>query len=295
MQGTKDKGRMTALHFRDRTLSLAHPLLMGIVNVTPDSFSDGGRFFSSETAIAHAMKLIQEGADILDIGGESTRPGSLPISLEEELERVLPVVEGLAKTNVPLSIDTSKAGVARRCLQAGAHMINDVTALRGDPDMAAVVREFNAAVVLMHMQGTPETMQVAPHYDDVVAEITAFFEERIRFATAVGIAKERIVLDPGIGFGKTRDHNLQILARMAEFQTLELPVLLGVSRKGFLGRLLDRPVEDRLPASLAAVCYPLAQNAVQIVRVHDVKETRDVITVFEAIGRFDVGQAAGLP
>jgi dihydropteroate synthase len=272
-------------HLADRVLQLTDsPLVMGIVNVTSDSFSDGGRFLAPDAALAHAQELVGQGADILDIGGESTRPGSQPISLEEELHRVIPVVEGLAEqTRVPVSIDTSKAGVARTCLERGVHIINDVTGLRGDPALAEVLAAHNAGVIVMHMQGTPAMMQQAPHYNDVVAEISSFFEERLHAAVSAGIARERIVLDPGIGFGKTREHNLEILARLDEFQRLGRPVCLGVSRKGFLGRLLgERPTEHRLAASLAAVCYALERGAIQVVRVHDVRETCDAITVYSA-------------
>jgi dihydropteroate synthase len=272
------------LHLPDRILSLDRPLVMGIVNVTPDSFSDGGQHVSTDAAVAHALALVEQGADVLDIGGESTRPGSLPVSLDEELARVLPVVAALkARTAVPLSIDTSKAEVARQCLAAGAHLINDVTALRGDPDMAEVVRGNGAAVVLMHMQGTPATMQQHPHYDDVVAEVGQFFEERLHTAANRGIAAQRTVLDPGIGFGKTAVHNLQLLARLDQFQRLGRPVCLGVSRKGFLGKVLDRPLPRRLASSLAAACYALSRGAAQLVRVHDVEETRDAVNLFEAL------------
>jgi dihydropteroate synthase len=266
------------------------PLVMGIVNVTPDSFSDGGRYASATTAVPHALELVRQGADILDIGGESTRPGAGPVSQEEELRRVVPVVEALAsQTQVPLSIDTSKAEVARACLERGARIINDVTALRGDPGMAGVVRDQRAGVILMHMQGTPATMQEAPHYDDAATDIAAFFKERLHAALCAGIAREAVALDPGIGFGKTREHNLEILARLGEFQGLGRPICLGVSRKGFLGRLLgERPSEQRLPASLAATCFAMGQGSVQVVRVHDVQATRDAITVYEALGTFSV-------
>jgi dihydropteroate synthase len=271
---------------RDRVLDIGpRPLVMGIVNVTPDSFSDGGLHFSSSAAVTHALELIRQGADILDIGGESSRPGAAPVPLDEELRRVLPVIEALAKqTTTPLSVDTCKAEVARSSLTAGAHVINDITALRGDPDMAGVVKQFGAGVILMHMQGTPQTMQRAPHYDDVVAEVGRFLEERLQDAVDFGIARERVALDPGIGFGKTSAHNLELLARLDKFQRLGRPVCLGVSRKGFLGKRLGRPVERRLAGSLAAVCYALGRHAVQIVRVHDVAETRDAVTVYEAIG-----------
>jgi dihydropteroate synthase len=255
---------------------------MGIVNVTPDSFSDGGQFAQAEAAVAHGLELVRQGADLLDIGGESTRPGAVPVPLEEELRRVVPVVQALAtQVAVPLSVDTSKAEVARQCLSAGAQIINDVTALTGDPDMAEVVRAFQAGVILMHMQGTPATMQQNPHYEDVVGEIARFLEERLQVIATMGIPADRAVLDPGIGFGKTAAHNLEILARLEEFQRPGRPVCLGVSRKGFLGRRLgDRPVHRRLAGALGVACYALSRQAVQIVRVHDVEETQDALTMF---------------
>jgi dihydropteroate synthase len=273
-------------HLPDRVLTIGvRPLVMGIVNVTPDSFSDGGLHASAEAAVAHGLRLVEQGADLLDIGGESTRPGSAPVPMEEELARVLPVVQGLrGQTAAPLSVDTSKAAVARACLAAGAQVVNDVTALRGDPDMAGVVRDARAGVVLMHMQGTPATMQLDPRYDDVVADVARFFQERLQAAADVGIAAGRVVLDPGIGFGKTAAHNLHLLARLETFQQFGRPVCLGVSRKGFLGRLLgDRPVGQRLAGSLAAVCHAMARRAVQVVRVHDVAETRDAVMTLAAI------------
>jgi dihydropteroate synthase len=271
---------------RDRTLDLGRrPQVMGIVNVTPDSFSDGGQHFTPAAAVAHGLTLVQQGADILDIGGESTRPGAAPVHPDEEERRVLPVVRALAEqTTVPLSIDTSKAVVARACLKAGAHIINDVTALRGDPGMAPTVRDHGAGVILMHMQGTPQTMQQDPRYEDVVAEVGRFLEERLQAAADLGIAEGQVALDPGIGFGKTGTHNLQLLARLEGFQRFGRPVCLGVSRKGFLGKRLGRPVERRLAGSLAAVCYALGRKAVQVVRVHDVEETFDAIQVYAAIG-----------
>jgi dihydropteroate synthase len=277
-------------HLPDRVLPTdGRPLVMGIVNVTPDSFSDGGQFRSAAAAVAHGLRLVEQGADLLDVGGESTRPGAEPVPLDEELRRVLPVVGGLlARTGVPLSVDTSKAEVARACLRAGAQVVNDVTALRGDPDMAAVVRDAGAGVVLMHMQGTPATMQQAPHYDDVVAEVAAFLQERLHAAADLGIAAARVVLDPGIGFGKTRDHNLQLLGRLADLQNLGRPVCLGVSRKGFFGRLLQgRPPEGRLAASLAAACHAVTRRAAQILRVHDVVETRDAVAILAAIAEWE--------
>jgi dihydropteroate synthase len=276
---------MNEWHLPDRVLDLApRPLVMGIVNVTPDSFSDGGQFASAEAAVAHGLELVRQGADLLDVGGESTRPGAAPVSPEEELRRVLPVVEALAgRAAVPLSVDTSKAEVARRCLRAGAHIVNDVTALAGDPAMPEVVRDHKAGVILMHMQGTPATMQLAPHYDDVVNDIARFLEERLQAAAAQGIGRQRVVVDPGIGFGKTGAHNLEILARLEELRRLGRPVCLGVSNKGFLARLLGRPVGERLAGSLAAVCYALRRRAAQVVRVHQVRETRDAVDLFAAI------------
>src|SRR5262245_32104383 len=264
---------------RDRTLHFdRRALVMGIVNVTPDSFSDGGRLPSADAAIEHGLRLVDEGAYLLDVGGESSRPGAAPVALDEESRRVLPVVEGLARrTAVPLSVDTSKAEVARRCLEAGAHVINDITALAGDPAMPAVVQSFRAGAILMHMLGTPQTMQQDPHYDDVIADIERFFEARLQALAQQGIAGEQVVLDPGIGFGKTVEHNLEILARLAEFGPLGRPVCLGVSRKGFLGKLLGRDLGDRLAGSLAAAAYGVSLGAAHLVRVHDVKETRDVV------------------
>jgi dihydropteroate synthase len=257
---------------------------MGIVNVTPDSFSDGGRFLDPEAAIAHGERLVREGADMLDVGGESSRPGSAPISVEEELERVVPVIRGLAtRTSVPLSVDTCKAEVARQALEAGAHVVNDITALTRDPDMAEVIRSFRAGVVLMHMQGTPVNMQVNPTYADVVAEVAAFLQARLQAIADLGIAATQVVLDPGIGFGKTLEHNLELLARLDGLGKLGRPVCLGVSRKGFLGRLLNRPVDERLAGSLAVACHALLRGTAQILRVHDVGPTRDVVSVLDAL------------
>ncbi len=276
---------MRSWHLRDRTLDLdARCLVLGIVNVTPDSFSDGGRYAVPDAAVAHGLELVRQGADLLDIGGESTRPGSQPVALEEELRRVVPVVEELARQGeVPLSIDTSKAAVARACLEAGASVINDVTGLRGDPDMPAVARKFGAGVIVMHMQGTPTTMQVAPHYDDVVIDLLRYFEERVQSLAGQGVAPEQLALDPGIGFGKELTHNLQLLARLDTFQQLGRPVCLGVSRKGFLGTLLGRPADQRLAGSLAVAAYALAHGAAQILRVHDVAATRDLVLMWETL------------
>ena len=269
----------------DRTLALGrHPLVMGILNVTPDSFSDGGRFSGVEDAVAHGLELIEQGADILDIGGESTRPGAIPVPEDEELRRVLPVIEKLAKqTAVPLSVDTYKAGVARASLAAGAKIINDITALGGDNAMPDVVRTARAGAIVLHMQGTPATMQIAPTYEHVVKDVFLFFEARLQALTDLGIGREQLAFDPGIGFGKKHEHNLALIARLEEFQRLGRPICLGVSRKGLLGKALDRPVHERLAGSLAVLSYTMSLGAVQIIRVHDVKETRDVVAMFEAI------------
>jgi dihydropteroate synthase len=269
----------------DRTISFAGKLcVMGIVNVTPDSFSDGGQHATTETAVAHAEKLLEEGADILDIGGESTRPGALPVPLEEELRRVVPVIKELAKrTAVPLSVDTYKAEVARQSCAVGASIINDVTGLLGDKDMVQVAQDAKAGLIVMHMQNTPATMQVNPHYKDVVKEVGEFFRRRLEALEESGIPKQRIVLDPGIGFGKTVAHNLSLLARLEAFQKLGLPVLLGASRKGFMGKLLNRELSQRLPASLAVVCFTRMKQSAQIFRVHDVQATCDVLKVIEAL------------
>jgi len=270
---------MHAWALRDRTFSIGpRALILGIVNVTPDSFSDGGKFYGQDAAISHGLALIEQGADLLDIGGESTRPGSHPVSIDEEIGRVLPVVNELVKRGgVPISVDTSKAVVARRALESGAQVINDVTALTGDPAMPEVIAKYQPGVILMHMQGTPTTMQNDPRYDDVVADILAYLNARIQDTVALGLPIEKIAIDPGIGFGKTRSHCLELLARLAEFRALHRPLCLGVSRKGFIGKVVDRPEGERLIGSLAIVADALAHNAAQIVRVHDVKETRDVV------------------
>ena len=261
------------------------PLLMGVVNVTPDSFFDGGRFLDVDSAVAHAVRLVEEGADLLDVGAESTRPGADIVNEAEECRRAIPAVAAIARAvTVPISIDTSKAGVAREALDAGAVLVNDVTALRGDPAMVDVVAKTGAGIVLMHMQGTPRTMQQAPHYDDVVGEISEFFEERIRFAIAHGIVRRQIILDPGIGFGKLLVHNLTLLAQLRCFEQFECPLLVGVSQKAFLGQLVDRPVQERQWATAAAVAMAVDRGA-GILRVHDVKAMKDVVQVAAAISR----------
>jgi dihydropteroate synthase len=261
----------------------ARPLVMGIVNVTPDSFSDGGKFHDPSAAVAHGLRLAEDGADILDIGGESTRPNATPVSVEEELRRVVPVVAELVKrTAVPISIDTMKAEVARACLDAGACIVNDVAGFR-DPDMTAVAKAFGAGVVVMHMRGTPQTMQQNPQYADVVAEVDAFFAERIATLTAAGLDPEAICLDPGIGFGKTLDHTLAQLRHLGTHLHHGRPICLGVSRKGFLGQLTGRDRPDRMAGTLAVSCFALAQGAVHVLRVHDVAPHRDAVAVWRAV------------
>ncbi len=259
---------------RDRMIDCAaRPLIMGILNVTPDSFSDGGAYFDPAAAIARGLRMAEEGADILDIGGESSRPGAAPVAPEEERRRVEPVVSALARaTRCLISVDTTKASVADAALRAGAHIVNDIAALRGDPEMARTARAHGAGVVLMHMQGTPQTMQAAPHYGDVASEVRAFLEERIDAARAAGLSDEQLVIDPGIGFGKTVAHNVALLADLSSFAALRRPILVGVSRKSFLGALTGRPVADRLAPSLAAMAFAFARGA-HIARVHDVKES----------------------
>jgi len=259
-------------------------LIMGILNVTPDSFSDGGRYTTVEAAVAHAQRLVEEGADILDIGGESTRPGADPVPLDEELRRVIPVVQAVrqALPEVCISVDTYKARVAREALESGADMINDVSALRFDPEMASVVAEGDVPVVLMHMKGTPKTMQQNPTYGDVVREILAFLRERIEFAVSQGIARDRIIVDPGIGFGKRPEHNTEILQRLGELRELGRPILLGTSRKSFLGALTKRPVEKRLEETIASVVVGVLRGA-DIVRVHDVAPMKHALAVADAV------------
>ena len=261
-------------------LSLARPLVMGVVNITPDSFSDGGRFFDPAAAIAHAHRLMEEGADLIDLGAESSRPGAAAmVSAEEELRRLLPVLQGLR--DLPLSVDTVKPEVMRVALAEGAAMINDINALRA-PGALAAVAASDAAVCLMHMQGTPGTMQLAPRYADVVAEVKAFLQERVESACAAGIAPERVVIDPGFGFGKTLEHNLELLRRLHEFAALGVPVLAGWSRKSSLGTITGKPAGERLAASIAAALIA-AQNGAAILRVHDVAATRDALAVLIAV------------
>jgi dihydropteroate synthase len=263
------------------------PIVVGVINVTPDSFSDGGAFLDPKLAVAHGRRLAAEGAHVLDVGGESTRPGAEPVSEAEELRRVLPVLEGLEHAGVRLSIDTSKAAVARAAVLAGATIVNDVTALRADPEMAAVVGGGAngcdvCILTLMHMRGDPRTMQDDPQYDDVVSDVKAFLEERMAFAVAEGVDEGRIWLDPGIGFGKTIDHNLELLARLDEIVALGRPVVVGTSRKSFLGRIAGRPdAADRVPGTIATNVLALAHGA-RVFRVHDVAQARDALLVAAA-------------
>jgi dihydropteroate synthase len=261
------------------------PLVMGILNVTPDSFSDGGRFLDRDRAVRHALSMCEEGAEVIDVGGESTRPGSEPVALQDELDRVIPVVEAITdETDVPVSIDTQKAEVAGQALSAGARIINDVSALRTDDAMAGVAARTGAAVVLMHMQGTPETMQKEPQYDDVVADVCGWLGNRIDAATRAGIDRGRILVDPGFGFGKRLEHNLALLRNLARFHELEAPLLVGTSRKSMIGALLDRPPQERLYGTLATVACAVMSGC-HIVRVHDVRATREVVTICEAVRR----------
>ncbi|MDH2916144.1 MAG: dihydropteroate synthase [Gallionella sp.] len=262
---------------------LKRPIVMGIVNVTPDSFSDGGSHASTATAIAHAHRLIFEGADILDIGGESTRPGAVSVSDQEELDRVLPVIEGLSDIAIPISIDTYKPVVMRAALLAGVSMVNDVNALQAAGALE-VVASSDAAVCLMHKQGTPQTMQRRPVYQNVMEEVSAFLRERVAVLEAAGVARERIVIDPGFGFGKTVEHNLELLGHLGAFGTLGVPILAGLSRKSMLGVITGREVGDRVSASVAAAMLAV-QHGAAIVRVHDVRETVDALKVLNAVNK----------
>ena len=257
--------------------------VMGVVNVTPDSFSDGGLYLEPDAAIAHGLELDSSGAAILDIGGESTRPGAAPVSADEELSRVLPVIEGLVAkgAKAQISIDTSKAAVASAALAAGATLVNDVTAFRGDPEMAALVASTEADCCLMHMLGDPRTMQIDPRYEDVVVEVKSFLEERVAFAVAQGVDEGRIMLDPGIGFGKSVDHNLELLQRLDELVALGRPVAIGTSRKGFIGKLTGREMGERLPGTIATNVIAYERGA-RVFRVHDVGPVHDALSVAAA-------------
>jgi dihydropteroate synthase len=259
------------------------PKIMGIVNVTPDSFSDGGRYFEPGRAADHAVELFANGADIVDIGAESTRPGATPVALDEEMRRVLPVVERVAtKTAGPISVDTTKAEIARRALDLGAVIVNDISGLTLDPQMALVCAKANAGVVCMHMQGTPSTIQIEPRYDDVVSEIAAYLAARLEALEQAGIPRERIVVDPGIGFGKTAEHNLILLRNVQRIRSLGRPVLIGHSRKRFLGKVLGRSL-DELLAGTIGVSIALAVRGVDLLRVHDARAVRDALVAFQAL------------
>jgi dihydropteroate synthase len=258
---------------------------MGILNVTPDSFSDGGRYAEPAAAIRHGLEMAEAGADLIDVGGESTRPGARRVPVEEEVRRTVPVIRALAKAvRVPLSIDTSKAEVAEQALGSGASIVNDVTALRGDARMASVVARANASVILMHMRGTPETMQRHPRYGDVVVEVVEFLRRAADTAQAAGVAHEHILIDPGLGFGKTVEHNLQLMRQLSVFVSLGYAVVVGPSRKTFIGKILDVDTGERLPGTLACVAAA-AQAGVQVVRVHEVQPAAQFVRMLEAIGR----------
>jgi len=267
---------------RTKSLSFdALPVIMGIVNVTPDSFSDGGKFYDSQAAIDHALQLVADGAGILDIGGESTRPYSNPVTPRDELARVIPVIERLADlTDVPISIDTSKAEVAQQAVAAGAEIINDVTGLEGDPQMLAIACESNAGICAMHMQGTPQTMQDAPSYDNVLKDIMGYLQNRRDALLVAGIQQDRICLDPGIGFGKTHAHNLELLKFCDRFHELGCPILVGHSRKGFIAHVLDDRECERMSGTVGAA-LGLATQGVQVLRVHDVAEVRRALVLFQ--------------
>lgn len=273
---------MTILNCAGKSLDLSAPCVMGIVNVTPDSFSDGGKFFAADQALQQARKLVADGAAIIDIGGESTRPGSTPVDAEEEIRRVVPAIEAIAaELNVPISIDTLKADVMRAAVKAGAGLINDVNALRGDRALQTAA-ELNVPVCLMHMQGTPQTMQKEPHYDNVVQEVKDFLLERLAACEAAGISRSNLILDPGFGFGKKARHNLRLMKHLSDFTEMDLPVLVGVSRKSIIGAMLNVSVDQRLAGSLALASIAVWQGA-KIIRSHDVRETVQAITLCQHV------------
>lgn len=257
------------------------PQIMGILNVTQDSFSDGGQYFDLEQAKSQASLMIQQGADIIDIGGESTRPGAEPVSVEDELQRVLPVIEYVARLNIPVSIDTNKAEVMTAAVNAGASMINDVCALQNEGALAAAAK-LDVPICLMHMQGTPQTMQNEPQYNDVIADIMAFFESRIKSCESAGISKDRLIIDPGFGFGKTTAHNFSILKHLSDFKMLGVPILAGLSRKSMIAAIIDKPAKQRVSASVALAMLAYQAGA-SILRVHDVEETFDALQMLKAV------------
>ena len=271
------------LLMRGRRLVLDRPMVMGVLNVTPDSFSDGGQYLDPGAAVKHALEMVEEGADLIDIGAESSRPGAEPVPEAEELRRLIPVVREICRhVSVPVSVDTTKAAVAIAAIEAGAAMVNDISAGQADPVMTRVVAEAGAGLVLMHMQGTPQTMQRAPHYGSVVDDVRDFLRARMQAAMQAGIAADQILLDPGIGFGKNLEHNLMLLAGLDAFQSLGRPVLVGVSRKAFIGEVLGRRTDDRLMGTAAAVAVAVLRGAM-VVRVHDVKAMQDVVRMIHAI------------
>ncbi len=271
------------LLLRGRSLVLDRPLVMGVLNVTPDSFSDGGRYLDPGAAVTHALEMAEDGADVIDIGAESSRPGSEPVSEAEELRRLIPVVREICRrVAVPVSVDTTKAAVAAAAIEAGASMVNDISAGQADPEMMRMVAETGAGFVLMHMQGTPQTMQRAPRYGSVVDDVRDFLGSRMQAAGQAGIAADQILLDPGIGFGKNLDHNLILLDRLDAFHSLGRPILVGVSRKAFIGEVLGRRTGDRLMGTAAAVAAAVLRGA-KVVRVHDVKVMQDVVRMIHAI------------
>jgi len=256
---------------------------MGILNVTPDSFSDGGLYFNKEKAIAQGLRMVKEGADFIDIGGESTRPGSKPLSLEEELSRVIPVIESLLKeVDIPISIDTYKSKVAQKAMEAGAEIINDISGLNFDPDLAKVAAKQNAPLILMHIRGNPETMQKDVHYDSLFSEILQYLKDSIQKAENAGLDNEQIIIDPGIGFGKTLEDNLLIIKNLSEFRVLGKPILLGTSRKSFIGKILNAEVEDRLEGTLSSIAIGVL-NGAHIIRCHDVLQAKKAIAIADAI------------
>ena len=273
-----------SIRCRKRTFTLGgRTLLMGVLNVTPDSFSDGGLYFNREKAIAHGLRMVEEGADLLDIGGESTRPGSKPLGLEEELRRIIPVIESLAKEiDVPISIDTYKSAVAQKAIEAGAEIINDISGLHFDPGLAQVAAKGNIPLVLMHIRGTPETMQKDVHYDSLFSEVLQYLKDSIQKAESAGLDPEQIIIDPGIGFGKTLEDNLLIIKNLSEFRVLGKPILFGTSRKTFIGKILNADVEDRLEGTLSSIAIGVL-NGAHIIRCHDVLQAKKTIAIADAI------------
>jgi dihydropteroate synthase len=268
-----------SLEFGKRTL------VMGVINITPDSFSDGGKFYDTKVAISHAKYLVSNGADILDVGGESTRPGSESVTMDEEMKRVIPVIEGISnEVEIPISIDTGKSEVAKAALDAGACIINDISAMRSDPRIANVAAESQSPLILMHMQGTPKDMQKDPKYKDVMGDIKEFLEERLDLAQSKGVTRENMIIDPGIGFGKTLEHNYEIIRRLRELKDLNLPILMGTSRKSFIGNTLGLDVNERLEGTLATITMSII-NGADIIRVHDVKEAVRTAKMTDAIYR----------